>query len=77
MDESGLSYRISPRKSYLSPSEDPRHACETEFQRHKAMIIIVLFVNAYGSHSIPVRSIGHAAGPRCFRDNHFDGYKEN
>ena len=57
------------------PSEDPRHARGTELQRHKARITIVLCINADDSHSVPVRYVGHATEPKCFRDNRLDEYK--
>ena len=54
MDESGLFYRMGPRRSYLAPSESSRTVRGTDLQRNKARISIVLCVNGDDSHFAPV-----------------------
>ena len=77
IDESGLFYRMDPRKPYFFPSEDPHLARGTDLLRQQARINIVLRVNADGSHRVPVACIGHSAEKFCFRDHRFDEYKTN
>ena len=71
MDESGLFYRMCPRMSYLSPDEKRKEVRGTELQRHKSRLTIVLCVYGDGSHPVPVKYIGSASHPRCFRDSRF------
>ena len=75
MDESGLLFRLCPRISHLSSSENRRHVRGTDLQRNKDRITIVLFVNADGTQILPVWYIGHAANPRCFRDSRYTALK--
>ena len=75
MDESGLFYRLCPRISYLSSSENRRHVRGTDLQRNKDGITIAMSVNADGTHILPVWYIGHAANPRCFRDSKYTALK--
>ena len=77
MDESGLMYRMGPRRSYLSGNENPSTTRGTDLQKYKARITIVLCVNADGSHSVPVRYIGNSAEPRCLRDLRFSSLTLN
>ena len=63
MDESGLFYRIGPRKSYLAPTNSSQTIKETDLQGEKARVSIVLCVNGDGSDNLSVRYIGHAAYP--------------
>ena len=75
MDESGLFYRMGPRRSYLSANERRSQTRGTEFNKHKERVTIVLSCNADGSHILPVQYIGSAANPRCFRDHHYDNQR--
>ena len=68
---------MDPRNSYLTSSEIFREARGTDFRKQKARITIVVSVNADSSHYVPVRYIGHAAQPCCFRDTRLMQYKEN
>ena len=68
MDESGLFYRMGPRKSYLAPTESSQTVRGTDFQRQRARVSIVLYVNGDGLHNLPVRYIGHGTYQRCFLD---------
>ncbi len=75
-DESGLFYPLCPHMSNSSSDESRATVRGTELQRHKKRISIVLLVNRYGSHHVPVWYIGHASEPRCFRGNRFGPLKK-
>lgn len=59
LDESGLYYRMPPDRSLASKQMSGS-------KKDKTRISLVFVVNADGSHSFPVISIGHAKCPRPF-----------
>ena len=75
MDESGLFYRMSPQRTYLSGFEQREAVRGTEFGKHKERVTIVLACNADVSHVLPVFYIGSADNPRSFRNGRFNSQK--
>ena len=66
MDESGLFFRMGPRKSYLLQSEIRSEARGTKLQKNKNRVTTVYCVNADGSHKLPMKYIGKSVQPVCF-----------
>ena len=71
MDESGLFYRMGPRRTYLSGEKSSAEVRVTEFNKHKERVTVVLYCNADGNHVLPPRYIGTAARPRCFQSSKY------
>ena len=57
MGESGLFYKIGPRRSYLGPTQNSRTVRGTDLKSNKARVSIFLCVNGDGSHLVPVQFI--------------------
>ena len=53
MDESGLFFRMDPRKSYLSKEDDRSAIRGTEFNKHKDRVTMVLACIAVDHTSCP------------------------
>ena len=49
---------MGPRKSYLAPTESSQTVRGTDFQRQRARVSIVLYVNGDGLHNVPVQYMG-------------------
>ena len=76
MDESGLFYRMGPRKTNLTGCENPRETRGTSLIKHKNRITIVLACNADVSHILPPRYIGTAKNLRFFRTRKYEDQKK-
>eukprot|EP00171_Calliarthron_tuberculosum_P000673 IDg673t1 len=60
---------MGPNRTYLSREEVRSDVRGTDFQKYKQRITTVFCVNADGSHKLPMRYIGSAVKPACFRDH--------
>ena len=63
-DETGLFYKVLPRRTLLHPTEDPRSTRGNK--QDKSRITLVLCVNATGSERLPVAIVGRAKRPHAF-----------
>jgi len=66
VDETGFLYRGLPSRSYV-PFENRRTARGSRATKSKNRVTLTLCCNATGTHKVPVRIIGKAAQPMCFR----------
>jgi len=66
IDETGQFYRCLPHRSYVSARER-RSARGSNAMRATDHVTEALFVNADGSHKLPIAIIGKAVRPSCFR----------
>lgn len=65
MDETGLFYRLLPRKSYVF--RENRHTVRgIKGMKAKDRITLIITTNADGSHILPYSLIGSAQNPRAF-----------
>ena len=66
VDETGLLYRVLPRRTYLAPSENRKTARGVKGMKAKELFTTYICVNASGTAKMPLVVIGTAANPRCF-----------
>lgn len=66
MDETGIFYRILPKKTYLLPKESVRETRGTKAMHMKERITAILCTSATGV-KLPMCIIGTAKSPRIFR----------
>ena len=66
-DESGLFYRLCQSRSYLSNEEGRALDRGSHLQKAKQRLTVSFAVNSNGSHILPIRYIGSARVPTCFR----------
>lgn len=64
IDETGLNFRLLPRKTFATPQE----TSAAGFKVSKERITVALCSNASGTHKIPLFVIGTAAKPRAFKN---------
>lgn len=67
VDETGLFFRLLPKKTYLCPTENRREARGTKALKAKDRLTLLLCTNATGSVRMPTAMIGTAKNPRYFR----------
>jgi len=63
MDETGLNYRVLPRRTLLAPTEDPKNVRGTKIPKER--VTAVLCANADGSLKVSVTLVGKSANPVC------------
>lgn len=66
MDETGLFYKLLPRRTYICDFEDRKSVRGTKAMRAKDRITAYVCTNATGQ-KVPMSIIGTAKNPRCFR----------
>ena len=64
--ETGLFYRVLPRRTYLAPSENRKTVRGVKGMTVKERLTAYICVNASGTEKMPLDFIGTAANPRCF-----------
>ena len=67
VDETGLFYKLLPRRSYIMAYEKKTTLRGTKQIDVKDRITAYVCTNADGSRKLPMAVIGKAANPRCFR----------
>lgn len=67
MDESGLYWRLLPRRTYILGDENRRMLRGSKNMQSKDRVTVMLCVNASGTHKLPPTFVGKAENPRCFR----------
>uniref|UniRef100_A0A1B6JVI3 HTH CENPB-type domain-containing protein n=1 Tax=Homalodisca liturata TaxID=320908 RepID=A0A1B6JVI3_9HEMI len=68
IDETGLSFKLLPRKTFATPQETSAPG----FKTSKDRITVALCSNASGTHKLPLFVIGKAAKPRAFKNINMD-----
>jgi hypothetical protein len=66
MDETGLFYRLLPRKSYVFKGTESRMRGK-KGMKAKDRLSLYVATNLTGSQKVPLAIIGTSANPRCFR----------
>jgi hypothetical protein len=66
VDETGLFYKLLPKRTYLSPHEDRKTARGTKGMKAKDRITAFICTNASGKQKLPLSVIGSSKNPRCF-----------
>lgn len=64
IDETGLNYKLLPRKTFVTPQESSAPG----FKINKERITVALCSNASGSHKLPLFVIGKSVKPRAFKN---------
>ena len=67
MDETGLFFKLLPRRTYVLESEGRRTVRGIKAMKAKDRITAFLCTNADGSQKVDLSIIGKAQNPRCFR----------
>jgi len=67
VDETGLFYKLLPRRPYTTATEARRTVRGTKGMSAKDRVTAYVCTNAGGSHKVPMALIGKALNPRCFR----------
>lgn len=67
MDETGLCFKLFPKKTYVLPTEDKKKLRGTKEMKAKARVSLYVCTNATGTLKVPMAVIGTAKNPRCFR----------
>lgn len=65
--EMGLFYRLLPKRTYLTSSENRKTARGTKDMKTKDRLSAYMCANATGSAKVPLAIIGKSENPRCFR----------
>ena len=63
VDETGITWKLMPRRTYLSTKEDRKTARGTKHMKFKDLMC----ANADGTTKVNMAIIGKAKDPRCFR----------
>lgn len=66
-DETDLFYKLLPKTTYLTPSEDRKTARGTKYMKAKDRVSAIMCTNAPGTFKVPMTIIGKSKNPRCFR----------
>ena len=70
VDETGLFYRVLPRRTYLAPGEKLKKSVKgVKGMTAKERVTAYVCVNASGTAKMPLAFIGTAANPRCLGKN--------
>ncbi|CAB1110321.1 unnamed protein product [Ectocarpus sp. CCAP 1310/34] len=68
VDETGLQWKLMPRRTYLSNLEDRKTARGSKGMFFKDRLSAIMCANADGTAKVDMSIIGKAKGPRCFND---------
>ena len=68
VDETGLFWKLMPKLSYLSTSENRKTARGTKNMHFNDRVSAFMCADADGSAKVDMAIIGKAKNPRCFRD---------
>ena len=68
VDEIGLRWKLLPRRTYLSTSEDRKTARGSKSMYFKGRLSAIMCCNADGTAKVDIAIIGKAKEPRCFKD---------
>ena len=66
VDETGMFYRLLPRQSYVTKTENKKTVRGTKAMDAKDRLTAYIATNASGTHKIPLSVIGKSKKPRCF-----------
>ncbi|CAB1099057.1 unnamed protein product [Ectocarpus sp. CCAP 1310/34] len=67
VDETGLQWKLLPRRTYLSTSEDRKTARGSKSMYFKDRLSAFMCCNADGTAKVDMAIIGRAKEPRCFK----------
>lgn len=67
VDETGIFFRLLPKNTYLSTSENRKTARGTKSMKAKDRVSAYMCTNATGTGKVPMSIIGKSKNPRCFR----------
>lgn len=67
VDETGLFFKLLPKRTYLASSENRKTARGTKDMKAKDLLSAYMCTNATGSGKVPTAIIGKSKNPRCFR----------
>ena len=67
IDETGLFFKLLPRRTYISASEDRKSLRGVKAMKAKDRITALVCTNAMGTQKLPMAIIGTAKQPRCFK----------
>lgn len=67
VDETGIQWKLMPRRTYLTPGEDKKTVRGTKGMNFKDRVSAIVCGNADGTAKVGLTLIGRAANPRCFR----------
>ncbi|CAB1111078.1 unnamed protein product [Ectocarpus sp. CCAP 1310/34] len=68
VDETGLQWKLMPRRTYLSTSEDRKTARGSKSMHFKDRLSAIMCCNADGTAKVDMAIIGRAKEPRCFKN---------
>ncbi|CAB1096975.1 unnamed protein product [Ectocarpus sp. CCAP 1310/34] len=68
VDESGLQWKLMPRRTYLSTSEDRKTARGSKSMNFKDGLSAIMCCNADGTAKVYMAIMGRAKEPRCFKN---------
>ncbi|CAB1098723.1 unnamed protein product [Ectocarpus sp. CCAP 1310/34] len=68
VDETGLQWKLMPRRTYLSTSEDRKTARGSKSIHFKDRLSAIMCCNADGTAKVDMAIIGRAKEPRCFKN---------
>lgn len=69
VDETGLQWKLMPKRTYLSTSENRKTARGTKDMHFKDRLSAFMCTNASGTDKVEMVIIGKAKNPRCFEKN--------
>lgn len=69
VDETGIYYRLLPKRTYLSRTENRKTARGTKGMKAKDRVSAYMCTNATGTAKVSMAIIGKAKNPRCFRSS--------
>ncbi len=67
-DQTGLYYKMLPKRLYLMPEETVKLARGTKTMNLNDRLTVMVCTNATGTLCLPPALIGYAKTPRCFQD---------
>ena len=67
VDETGLQWKLMPKRTYLSTHEDQKTARGTKYMHYKDRVSAFMYTNAPGTDKVDMTIIGKAKSPRCFK----------
>ncbi|CAB1101512.1 unnamed protein product [Ectocarpus sp. CCAP 1310/34] len=68
VDETGLQWKLMPRRTYLFTSEDRKAARGSKSMHFKDRLSAIMCCNADGTAKVDMGIIGRAKEPRCFKN---------
>lgn len=69
VDETGIQWKLMPKRTYLSTSENRKTARGTKDMHFKDRLSAFMCTNASGTDKVEMVIIGKAKNPRCFDKN--------